>query len=62
MKVCHVVGVHCAEKNIVLVVVGSALKRQLDGGSGKTIGVTVLVARLVDHSDVDLLQSETPAS
>lgn len=31
LKLCHVAGVHCVEKNIVLVVVVSALGCQLDG-------------------------------
>lgn len=59
---CHVFGVHCTEENIVLVVVVSTLGPPLDGGPPKTIGVTLLAARLADQSHVRFLQSETPAS
>lgn len=62
LKFCHDVGVLCAEEDHVLVVVISALGRQLDGGPQKTIGVTVLVAPIVDQSHVDFLQLDTPES
>lgn len=62
LKFSHFVDAHCIEKIIVLVVVVKQLLRQLGRGSRKTIGVTVLGARLVEKSHVKLLLPKTPAS